>query len=200
MPHSTDKNITGQENVDSSIPEQTETKPQYSELTKDYVSNVETALREDDIDKAHDLTLSLRPADIADLLEYLDRNERALLIEAIGSDLNGAILTELDPRVRDHILTLLQPKIIADIVSELETSDSVYLLENVPPIKLQEICLIFLACTALPLSKLFNILKILLHVLCGVILFPFLAIGQWVKLLTFSWMAKIFLKNFMIFL
>ena len=143
MPHSVDPSSDPSDNsphnVDINQPEQGDNKFQYSELSKDYVADVENALRNNDVNTAHDLTLALRPADIADLLEYLERNERALLIEAIGAALNGAILTELDPRVRDHILTLLQPKIIADIVSALETSDAVYLLENVPPIKLQEI-------------------------------------------------------------
>ncbi|MEM6603438.1 MAG: magnesium transporter [Pseudomonadota bacterium] len=108
-------------------------------LNKEYVCSIEEAILENDIQKAHDLTLNLHNADIADLLEYLDRPERTQLIEAIGEDLNGSMLTELEPRVRDHILTLLEPKIIANMVSELEISDAVYLLENTPPVKLQEI-------------------------------------------------------------
>lgn len=142
MPHTDppmNNNDMDKNDAEINIADSADNKIQYVALTKDYITDLESCLKNKDIETAHDLALSLRPADIADLLEYLERSERALLIEAIGADLKGAILTELDPRVRDHILTLLKPKIIADIVSELETSDAVYILENVTPIKLQEI-------------------------------------------------------------
>ena len=111
----------------------------FPDLTKDYIALVEEACEAGDIKLAHNLTLSLHPADIADLLEFLERDTRAFLVHAIGDDLTGEMLTELEPAVRDHILTMLEPVVVARLVCDVETGDAVYLLENLPPVKLQEI-------------------------------------------------------------
>jgi magnesium transporter len=109
------------------------------ELTNDYVANVKEFLLEGDLKSAHDMALILHPADIADLIEFLDRDIRNVLIEAIGTDLSGDILTELEPRVRDQVLYILEPEIIAKYISDLDTSDAVYVLENLSPTKLRDV-------------------------------------------------------------
>ncbi|MFT6072752.1 MAG: magnesium transporter [Alphaproteobacteria bacterium] len=109
------------------------------ELNSEYVDNVEKSLISGQLDIAHDMALALRPADIADLIEFLDRDVRSTLIEAIGCDLSGEMLTELEPRIRDQVLSVLEPKIIAAYITNLDTSDAVYLVENLPPSKLKEV-------------------------------------------------------------
>ncbi len=109
------------------------------ELTNDYVETVKLALLEENLKLAHDMALALHPADIADLVEFLERDVRDVLIEAIGCDLSGEILTELEPSVRDHVLSALEPQVIASYISNLDTGDAVYIIENLSPIKLKEV-------------------------------------------------------------
>lgn len=109
------------------------------ELTSDYVETVQEYLSEGDLKTAQDLALRLRPADIADLIEFVDRDTRHTLIEAIGTGLSGSILTELEPNIRDQVLSILEPKIIAEYISDLDSGDSVYVIENLPPLKLKEV-------------------------------------------------------------
>jgi len=109
------------------------------ELNSQYIENVEKALVDQKPDLAHDMALALRPADVADLIEFLDRDLRPELIKAIGSDLSGKMLIELEPRIRDQVLSVLQPNIIAHYITDLDTGDAVYLVENLPPIKLAEV-------------------------------------------------------------
>lgn len=134
------KNSSSDENENPPVKEgRGEARQATIQLTRDYVQSVERAIWDNELETAHDLTIALHPADIADLLEYLERSERAKLLEAVGEDLTGEMLTELEPRVRDHVLTLLEAPLIAKLVSDIEISDAVYLLENIPPVKLQEI-------------------------------------------------------------
>jgi magnesium transporter len=109
------------------------------ELTNHYVENVKELLVAGQLKIAHDMALALHPADIADLIEFLDRDMRTILINAIGCDLSGEILSELEPRARDQVLNLLQPQIIANYISHIDTSDAVYIIENLPPVKLKEV-------------------------------------------------------------
>lgn len=109
------------------------------ELTNDYIENVKQLLIANELKIASDMTLALHPADIADLIEFLDRDIRNILIEAIHKNLSGEILTELEPRARDQVLNFLEPVIIAGYIADLDSGDAVYLLENLPPLKLKEV-------------------------------------------------------------
>ncbi len=109
------------------------------DLNDEYINSVRSAIAESDFETAKSLTLSLHPADAADLLEFLDRDTRQELVKALGDHLDGELLSELEPSVRDHILTILSPEYIAKMIADLETGDAVYLLENLPPLKLRAI-------------------------------------------------------------
>lgn len=109
------------------------------ELSDAYISLIKYTLDNGQFDQAHDMSLALHPADIADLLEFLDRDHRNNLIEAIGCDLSGEILTELEPRVRDHVLSALDTQVIAEYINDLDTADAVYVIENLAPLKLKEV-------------------------------------------------------------
>ncbi len=69
-------------------------------------------------------------ADIADLLEQITANERHKLLDVWGADLDGSFLSELEEGVRDDILEYLDDRVLATAVSEMETDDVVYLVED----------------------------------------------------------------------
>jgi magnesium transporter len=77
-----------------------------------------------------DLLEPLHPADIADLLEQISRNERQALIRLWGVQLDGEVLAELEEGVRDEIVAELPDHILAAAVQDLETDDVVYLAED----------------------------------------------------------------------
>jgi magnesium transporter len=109
------------------------------ELNNEYINNVETALLTGQIDVAHNMALALRPADLADLIEFLDKDVRSLLIQTISADLSGQLLTELEPHIRDQVLSILEAKVIANYIENLDTGDAVYIVENLLPLKLKEV-------------------------------------------------------------
>ena len=72
----------------------------------------------------------LHVADIADLLEQIDSDDRRALIALAWSDIDPEVLAELEEGVRDDVLRMLQPAQVAKAARELETDDVVYLIED----------------------------------------------------------------------
>ncbi|MEM1266606.1 MAG: magnesium transporter, partial [Pseudomonadota bacterium] len=76
------------------------------------------------------LLAGLHQADIADLLEQVTPSERRRLIDLWGTDLDGSFLYELEEGVRDDIVAYLDDKVLSSAVSEMETDEVVYLVED----------------------------------------------------------------------
>jgi magnesium transporter len=72
----------------------------------------------------------LHPADIADLLEQINAFDRRRLIELYGVDFDGDVLSELDESIREEVIGLLTPEVLADAVRDLESDDVVDLVED----------------------------------------------------------------------
>ncbi|RBI68438.1 magnesium transporter [Roseovarius sp. TE539] len=72
----------------------------------------------------------LHPADIADLLEQINAFDRRRLIELYGVEFDGDILSELDESIREEVIGLLNPEVLADAVRDLESDDVVDLVED----------------------------------------------------------------------
>ncbi|MGA0924297.1 MAG: magnesium transporter MgtE N-terminal domain-containing protein, partial [Lutimaribacter sp.] len=58
----------------------------------------------------------LHAADIADLLEQLNTYDRRRLIELYGHEFDGDILSELQEGVREEVIALLRPDVLAEAV------------------------------------------------------------------------------------
>ncbi|MEO0750168.1 MAG: magnesium transporter [Pseudomonadota bacterium] len=72
----------------------------------------------------------LHAADIADLLEQINAFDRRRLITLLGGEFDGDILSELDEGLREEVVGLLQPDVLADSLRELDSDDVVDLLED----------------------------------------------------------------------
>ncbi len=69
-------------------------------------------------------------ADVADLLEQLDRDQRVPFVVLCGESFDFAVLTELDDKVREKLLEDLPADFVARGVRTLESDDAVYILED----------------------------------------------------------------------
>ena len=69
-------------------------------------------------------------ADLAEIIEELDENQRIYLIKLIDSDKTSDILTELDEDVREKILKTLSPKEIAGEIKEMDSDDAADILDE----------------------------------------------------------------------
>ncbi len=102
----------------------------FYELNRRSVGAILDAVEQDDRDRLVALMEPLHAADIADLLEQISSNERRHMIALYGVEFDGEILSELDESIREEVISVLHPEVLADAVRELESDDVVDLLED----------------------------------------------------------------------
>src|SRR6478735_228227 len=95
-----------------------------------FVDSVSAALAEGDEGRAYELVEPLHPADIADLFELLDRDQRRKLAVAITDLLTGDVIAELNDYVREDMMEALPAHAVAEIAEQLDTDDAVQLIED----------------------------------------------------------------------
>jgi magnesium transporter len=96
----------------------------------DLVRDVAIALHEGDNTRAAQLVINLHPRDLADVIELLSPEHRVALIQALGPAFNYEVLSEIDETVRDQLSEALPNELLAKAVTELDTDDAAYLIEN----------------------------------------------------------------------
>jgi magnesium transporter len=99
-------------------------------LKPDFVRRVQDALDAGETDAVYDMVEPLHPADIADLFELIDEDERLPLARAINDQMGVEVFAELNDHVRELLLEELPAGIIADIAEQLETDDAVAMIED----------------------------------------------------------------------
>ena len=101
-------------------------------IRAEFVACVHAAVEAGDTAALRALVGQLHEADLGDLLEALDPDERPRLIELMGADFDFTALVEVDDAVREEILEELPPEAVAEGVRELDSDDAVYILEDLP--------------------------------------------------------------------
>lgn len=94
------------------------------------VERVGAAIEVEDAAMLRSLLGDLHEADLGDLLEALDPEQRPRLIELMGTDFDFTALAEVDDAVREEILDELPPETVAEGVRELDSDDAVYILKD----------------------------------------------------------------------
>lgn len=99
-------------------------------LKKEFVRRVRDALEAGESDAVYDLVEPLHPADVADLFELLDADERPQLAKAISDLMGSEVFAELNDHVRELLVESLPAGAVADIAEQLDTDDAVAMLED----------------------------------------------------------------------
>ena len=94
------------------------------------VSEISDALERQDVEGVRALAGNLKPADLADVLELLDADERVPLIVALGDDFDFDTISELNETVRDQVSEDLPNSLLARAVTELDSDDAAYVLDG----------------------------------------------------------------------
>ncbi|SLN47247.1 Magnesium transporter MgtE [Roseivivax jejudonensis] len=94
------------------------------------ITTILYAVEVNDRDRLVALLDPMHPADIADILEQMNAFDRMRLIKLYGEEFDGDILTELDEGIREEVIGILNPRVLASAVRDLESDDVVDLLED----------------------------------------------------------------------
>ncbi len=100
------------------------------QLDRKDVSAVLYAVDIDDRAQLSALLDPLHPADIADLLEQINSFDRRRLVALYDREFDGDILSELDESIREEVISVLKPQVLAEAVRDLDSDDVVDLLED----------------------------------------------------------------------
>jgi len=81
-------------------------------------------------DQLAELMAPLHAADIADLLEQVDPDQRQDILRLFEPGMDGEILSEIDESIREEVIDTLSPEVLGEAVRELESDDVVDILED----------------------------------------------------------------------
>ena len=99
-------------------------------LKPEFVSLVLERVEAGDTDAARELVDPLHPADIADLFELVNSDERRALASALSDLLDADVFAEMNDWVREELIDALEPHEVAEIAGEMETDDAVAIIED----------------------------------------------------------------------
>ncbi|AZQ67552.1 magnesium transporter [Silicimonas algicola] len=94
------------------------------------VAQVLEAVAEGDKARLTALFEPMHAADIADLLEQVEPDERRQLVLLAGSLIDGEVLSEINEDIREEVIETLTSEQLADAMRELESDDVVDIIED----------------------------------------------------------------------
>jgi magnesium transporter len=109
------------------------------DIRPEFVAEISRAVQSGDAALLREIVAELHEADLGNLIEALDPEERPRLVELTGADFDFSALNEVDDAVREEILEELEPETVAEGVRELESDDAVELLEGLDEADQEEI-------------------------------------------------------------
>jgi len=116
-----------------------EPRPEGAISVADLVRDVALALHDGDGKRAAEAVKGLHTRDLADVIELLSPEHRVALIQSLGTAFDFEVLSELDETVRDQLSEALPNELLARAVTELDTDDAAYLIQNLEPADRDEI-------------------------------------------------------------
>jgi magnesium transporter len=99
-------------------------------LKPEFVREVIDLVEAGEVDLAHALVEPLHPADVADLFELVDPDERRAFVAALADLLDADVLAEMNEHVREELVDTLDPGAVAELAGEMETDDAVAMIED----------------------------------------------------------------------
>ena len=109
------------------------------ELTKEFLDQITSLIREKKDDEIVVLLNELHYADTAEILEELSYDDSVYIIKLLDSDKIAEVIADLDEDTREKVLESLSPKEIAEKIDELETDDAADILGELPEERKEEV-------------------------------------------------------------
>ncbi|MGH6617924.1 MAG: magnesium transporter [Alphaproteobacteria bacterium] len=99
-------------------------------LTDAILREIRKAFAENHPEAIAGLVRPLHAADLADLFEQLNPEERTMLVSLVGTDVDPEFFSYLDETVREDVIDDLDTEQLATVVQELDTDDAIDLIED----------------------------------------------------------------------
>lgn len=101
-------------------------------LSEELISLVRNLIGEKNRESLRKLLDDMRPADVADLIEHLNQDERLCIFDLLKPEGAGEVLLEMEPPVQERVLSGLDNQAIMEIIQELDSDDAADLVGDLP--------------------------------------------------------------------
>ena len=108
-------------------------------LTEELLAEIEQHIESHKDSDLETLLAEVHYADVAEIINELNKDKATYLIKLLDSDKTSDVLTELDEDVREAILSNLSSKEIAEELEELDTDDAADIIAELPQEIVQEV-------------------------------------------------------------
>lgn len=105
----------------------------------DLIEEVKHLSQQGDRRNLRTLIQKMRAADLADLIEHLEPDERLFIFKLLEPDGAGEVLVEMEGPIQGRILKDLDNEAISEIVRELDSDDAADLVGDLPKARAMEI-------------------------------------------------------------
>ncbi len=109
------------------------------QVSEDLIKDVKSLIEKKDEEALARLIDELRPADMADLIEHLDHDERLFIFKILEPEGAGEVLVEIEPPIQERLLEDLDNEALSEIVQELESDDAADVIGDLPADRAREI-------------------------------------------------------------
>lgn len=106
--------------------------PGTAQVSDRLIGDVKAFVKEGNRKALAEILDDMRPADVADLIEHLDGEERLFIFTLLEPEGAGDVLVEIEAPVQGRILEDLDNKAISEIVQELDSDDAADLVGDLP--------------------------------------------------------------------
>jgi len=109
------------------------------DLTKEFLDSLEQAISSEDVAWIEQHVFELHHADIAALIDELDKEYAEFLYLTLKEDTQGGVLMELDEEIRESLISSFSPREIAEQVEQLDSDDAADLIGDLSPEKAEKV-------------------------------------------------------------
>ncbi len=112
---------------------------QYEMDLEPILEDIKSLLENDQLDFIRVILADMHPADIADLLEHLDSEDRKRVFALLPTETASEVLAELEDVLKEDLLEGMDSQEIAEMVEEMDSDDAADVISELHPEKAAEV-------------------------------------------------------------
>ena len=109
------------------------------ELTKEFLANVSQAVANGDSTFISKNVVDLHPADIAEILDYVNLIEAQFIYRLLDDEKSADVLVEIDEDIREKFLASLSAEEIAESIENMDSDDATDVIQELSEEKQEEV-------------------------------------------------------------
>jgi len=103
------------------------------------VEDIRDLIKREQTNFVLNIIADLHPADISEIMNHLDNEERRAIFNLLPSEMASDVLAELDENVKEDVLEGMNSQRIADMVNEMDSDDAADLVSELPTDQASEV-------------------------------------------------------------